>query len=429
MLTIFHKLVWGAATTLLLFVGLTFTWKLRFVQFHFRKMFRSIFEKKKDKKGVSPFEALMIVLAGRIGVGSIAGVALAIYLGGIGSIFWMWVMGFLSASLAFVETYLGVHFKEKDDNGLYKGGPSYYIEKGLKNKKLAFCYAILVLFTNVAGFLSIQSNTIVKAVNQIYPVPPIWIALILMILTAFIIFGGVKKIVATSSKLVPFMTMAYLLVAFFVLLKNLHKIPFLVTSIIKEAFALNPFLGGFLFTMMVGIQRGIFSNEGGLGTGAIASSITTENDGRKAGYVQMLGIYITTFLVCSATAIVILTSPYQTTFFSDVNGIEITQYAFFYHFGKFGLFFIFLSIVLFSFSTILAGYYDGESCLKFIKKKVQKKDLFCLKVMTLFLILWGCLSSSVKLWNFVDTLVAFLAFINVYALYKLRHIVYQKMKK
>ena len=201
----------------------------------------------------------------------------------------------------------------------------------------------------------------------------------------------------------------------------MKEIPILFTNILKDAFQLKPFFTGFIPMIIIGVQRGIFSSEAGLGTGAIASSTTESNDASGQGFVQMLGIYITTLLICTSTALVILLSPYQNLLLQDVNGIEITQFAFSYHLGTFGNFVVFSSIILFSFSTILASYYDGESCLKYIKKKVTQKDLFLLKIGTVLLLFIGAVTSSTSLWNYVDIMVAYLAIINIYAMISLRH--------
>lgn len=400
--------------------GFYFTFKLRGVQFHFKRMFKSL-TKQEDSKGIKPYQTLMMVLAGRIGVGSIAGVALAIHLGGIGSIFWMWVIAFLSATNSFAETVLGIIYKEKDGKNIYKGGPSYYIRNGLNNKFLGGVYAIVVLVSYVGGFLSIQSNTITKSIDQIVNVSPFIVGFLIVILTSLIIFGGIKKIANTASKLVPIMTLGYIGIAIYVCLLNLNLIPSIFISIIKDAFNIKPFFGGFLATLIIGVQRGIFSNEAGLGTGAIASSTVETTNASSQGYIQMIGVYITTLLICTATSIIILTSPYESLVLNDINGIEITQFAFKYHLGDIGNYLVFISIILFSFSTILTGYYDGESSLKYFYKNVGKTKLLMLKVLTLTILFLGCFISSTTLWIFVDILVAIEAIINIYALIGLRH--------
>ena len=419
MLGILNSILWMLATIFIVISGIYFTYHLNFVQFHFKRMFKNLFEKE-NIKGIKPFQTLMMVLAGRIGVGSIAGVALAINLGGVGAIFWMWVIAFISAANSFAETVLGIVYKEPDGKHIYKGGPSYYINKGLNNKRLGGLYAIIVIVSYVGGFLSIQSNTITKSLQQIIEISPIFIGIVIVFFTSLIIFGGVKKIASTSTKIVPFMTIGYISVAVYACIVNITSIPQIFLDIVGSAFKLKPFFGGFIGTMVIGVQRGIFSNEAGLGTGAIASSTVETNDACSQGYIQMIGVYITTLLICTSTAIIILTAPYQNLVLSDINGIEITQYAFKYHLGEFGNYIVFISIILFSFSTILTGYYDGESSLKYFYKTLKNKYLLVLKSITLFILFAGCLISSTMLWTIVDILVAIEALINIYALIKLR---------
>ncbi len=426
MLEYLNNLLWIIATILIVFSGIYFTFSLKGVQFRFKKMFNSLFHGEKTK-GIKPYQTLMMVLAARIGVGSIAGVALAIHLGGIGSIFWMWVIAFVGASNSFVETVLGIIYKEKDEGNIYKGGPSYYIKKGLNNKLLGGVYAVIVIFSYVGGILSIQSNTITKSINEITYVSPIVVGIIISIFTALVIFGGIKRIASTASKIVPFMTVGYILIAIYICIIKIDIIPDIFLSIIKNAFNFKPFVSGFLGSMLIGVQRGIFSNEAGLGTGAIASSTVETKDSISQGYLQMIGVYITTLLICTSTAIIILTSPYGNLVLNDVNGIEITQFAFSYHLGDIGNYLVFISIILFSFTTILTGYYDGEASLKYFFKDVKKRYLLYLKIATIIILFLGCLVSSTTLWAFVDILVAIEAIINIYAIFSLRKDVESRM--
>lgn len=434
MIIILNKVLWAISTSLIVFLGIYFTWKFRGIQFDIKGMIRSFKNDNKNKDGISPISSLMMVLAGRIGVGSVAGVALAIYIGGVGSIFWMWISAIIAASSTFAETVLGIKYKEHDEGSIYKGGPSYYIKNGLGYKKLGSIYAILILITYVGGFLGIQSNTITKSLDIIMPVPDILVAVIICILTALIIFGGVKKISSVTNKLVPTMTIVYIGIAIYIVIKNITFIPYIIGNVIKDAFKIKAFFSSFLPTMIVGIQRGIFSNEAGLGTGSLASSTTSDNNSVKNGYIQIIGIYVTTLLICTATAVVILTSDYASITFGDINGIEITQYAFKYHLGDFGNYVVFISIILFSFSTILTGYYYGESCLKYFFDKLNSKLLILLKISAIIVIFIGCIISPAILWNLVDVFVACLAIINMPVLYLLikdvlDEISYYRMKK
>lgn len=421
MIVLTNKLLWAVASSLIIISGIYFSLKFKFIQLNIKKILTSTFKRDKKTKGLSPLSTLMLTLAGKIGVGSIAGVALAIYIGGPGTIFWMWIMALISASNTFAETYIGILYKEKDEGNIYKGGPSYYIKNGLNKKNLAIFCALLIIICYLVGFIPIQANTITKSINEIITVNPIIIGLILCGFSALIIFGGIKKISNASNKIVPAMTLLYLLVTGLIVIKNITMIPNILLTILKSALNFKPFFTGFMSTLIIGIQRGIFANESGLGTGSIASSTTSDNDPIKTGYVQMLGIYITTLLICTSTALIIMTSNYNMINFTDINGIEITQYAFTYHLGNLGNIIIFILILFFAFSTILTGYYYIESNLKFFKAKISHNQLIFVKIITIIFLFIGCIISSTTLWDIVDCLVAMLAIINIYALIKLRH--------
>lgn len=419
-LSILNDKLWILVTILIFFVGLYFTFKLKGIQFNFKKMVKEVTKKESNTEGISSFKTLMLSLAGRIGVGSISGVCLAIYLGGPGTIFWIWFISILSSTLAFAETYLGIKYKEKDEQNVYKGGPAYYIKKGLNKKTLGGIYAAIIIICYGIGFMSIQSNTIAKSITGVININPVIVGLTLSLLTLIIIFGGVKKIADATSKIVPIMSIIYIGLSLYVVMANISKVPLILLSIIKSAFNLKSFTSGFLVTLLTGVQRGIFSNEAGLGTGAIASSSGSSNDPASSGYIQMIGIYITSFLICTSTAIIVLTTNYDVLNIIDPNGIEIASFAFKQHLGNFGNIFLVISIFLFAFSTILSGYYYGESSLKYFFNKVNKNYIKALKILTILVIFFGSITSASIIWNFTDVFVSFLAFINIYSIFKLR---------
>ncbi len=372
-------------------------------------------------------QSFLMTLGSRIGVGSIAGVSLAIYLGGVGTIFWMWISALLASSNTFCETVLGIVYRKKDGI-VYKGGPSYYIKYGLGNKLLGGIYALFIIASYVFGFVGIQGNTITKSLQSMISIPSYIVGIILFIITALIIFGGLKKIAAFSEKLVPFMTILYLSIAIYISIKNITLLPKIFFMIVKSAFNIKSASVGFFSTMIIGIQRGIFSNEAGIGTGSITSSTSATDSAVSQGYIQMLGIYVTTLLICTATAIIVLTSNYDTLVVADINGIELTQHAFVYHLGNFGNILLFISILLFSFTTILTGYYDGESSLKYFSDNISVKYLTMLKLISLIVLFLGCVLSSTAIWTFVDIFTAFLAIINIYALFKLKNDVLYELR-
>lgn len=419
MFSIINNIVWAVATTLILVSSIYFTYKLNFVQFRFKKMFKGLFQKKTKGKGISPIQTLMLSLGGRIGVGSIAGIALAIYLGGPGTIFWMWIMSFLTASNTFSETVLGNIYKQKEAEGVYKGGPSYYLKYGCRNKLLGSIYAIIILISYGGGFISIQSNTITRSINEVITISPYIIGLIIAIVTCFIIFGGIKKILYVSGKMIPFMAILYLLSCLIILGMNIQLLPLIIKQIVVAAFNFKSFFSGFIPTFIIGLQRGIFSNEAGLGTGSIASSATSDNDSVKQGFIQVLGIYVS-MLICTFTALVVMLFDINNISHVNVNGIEIVQNIFRNYLGNIGLFIMLVSIILFSFSTIITGYYYGETSLKYFFEKPHKAYLLVLKALTIIILFLGSIMSSKTLWNIVDFLIAFLAIINIYGLLMLR---------
>lgn len=402
-------------TTLLIFLSsIYFTIKLKLIQLDFKKMFKYIHNNN------SSFKSLMLSLAGRIGIGSISGIALAIYLGGPGTIFWIWLISLLSATLTYAETYLAIKYKEIDTQNNTIGGPAYYIKKGLNNKRLGAIYSFLIILSYIFGFMSIQSNTITRSITNIIPnISPTTIGLILSIISLIIIFGGINKITNATSKIVPIMTLFYFAITIYIIIINYKIIPIIITNIIKRAWNYKSFTTGFLTTMLLGIQKGIFSSESGLGTGAIAASSNNSKNPIKEGYIQMLGIYITSFIICTSTAIIVLTSNYQFLNFTNPNGIEIATYAFNYHLPNNGTIILVISIILFAFSTILSGYYYGETSLKYFNK-LNKLTIILLKLLTITIIFIGSISSPNIIWEIINLLTAILSIINIYAIFSLK---------
>lgn len=413
-------LLWMLTTGLLIILGGYFTWKLHGKQFRFIKMIKKLTMKEKQNLEISSLSTLMLSLAGRIGVGSISGIALAIYLAGPGVVFWIWIISFISAIIGYTESYLGVKYKERINN-IYLGGPAYYIKKGLDKPSLGMIYAIMIIICYCGGFMLIQSNTIVKATMTLYSnINPLFIGLILCILTWGIIFRGIKTLTKVTNKIVPIMSIGYIGMALFIVVTRINIIPDIFRRIINDAFTYKSFMGGFVTTMLLGIQRGIFSNEGGIGTGSMAAAINGSHDCEQQGLIQMIGIYVTSFLICTSTAIIILTSNYRFLKIHDANGIELAISAFNELFGNIGNIFLIIAIYLFAFSTILSGYFYGETSLKFIFKNKEKNYLNLLKLGTGIVIFLGTIIASEILWNLTDIMVACLALINFYALWKLR---------
>ena len=413
---IFNVFIWAIAISLLFINGIYFTYKLKFIQFRFIKQIKSL--KPSVSSGVNSFESLSMSLASRIGVGSISGIALAIYLGGPGVVFWMWISGLIISANTYVESIYGSIYKEKDYGNIYKGGPSYYIKKGLNNKKLALIYAILIIISYMFGFLTIQSNTIVKAIIEVSNINYLLVTIILCLLTSLIIFKDVKYLAKFSSLIVPFMLILYLLMGIYIVFNNIHLIPNILNKIITEAFSLKAGIYGLLSTIILGIQRGVFASEAGIGTSAIASSCSNE-EYQKQGLSQVLGIHFTTLIICTITAFIILLTSYNNLDINNLNGIEITLNAFNQAFGNFGSICLCVITVLFAFTTIVSGYYYSFSSLSYIFSNISKNKLTLFKLFTIIIIFLGAIISSNIIWKLVDLFVAFLAIINIYAIRKL----------
>ncbi len=417
LISLLNDNLWLVVVVLMTILGIYFSIHFRLVQFNLKKMIKALMKKEETKNGLSSFKTLSIALAGRIGVGSISGVALAIYLGGPGTIFWIWIIAILSAMVAYAETYLGIKYRDKGKDGINNGGPEYYIKRSLKKPKIATIYITIFFFCYVFGFNSIQSNTITKAISGSFSINAVVVAILVSIITSLVIFKGERRVANATSKLVPFMSLLYICIALFILVKNYTMIPHIFTTIIKSAFNLKSFTSGFLVTMITGTKRGLFSNESGLGTGSIAAASGESNDAINQGYIQMLGIYITSIIICTATAIIVLSSDFNTLLVNDPNGIEIASSAFNYHLGSIGNNILTIIITLFAFSTILSGYYYGLSALKFLFKKDYSNIL---KVLTMIILFVGGLISSTTIWTFTDSLIALLIIINLITLFVLR---------
>ena len=409
-----NNILWIIVIIMLLIISIYFFIKLRGIQF---RIFKIIKELLNNNNKYNCFKTMMLTLAGKIGVGSISGVALAIYLAGPGTLFWIWFISFLVIPIVYSETYLGMKYREENIKKEYDGGPAYYIKNGLGNYKLGMIYSLIIIIAYVIGFVSIQSNTITKSIVSIVNINLLNIGIILSIITSFIIFGGIKKVVVTTSKIVPIMTILYIILGIIVIVNNIDMIPNIFKIIINDAFNYKSFNIGFFSSMIMGIQKGIFSNEAGIGTGSIAASLNQDNNIINNSYIQILGVYVTSFLICSITGIMILISNYGILDVSDPNGIEIALFSFKYHFGNIGIILLVVLIVLFAFSTIISAYYYGEVSLNYF----NKKNINILRVILLLVILFSSIFSSSVIWLFIDFFIAILAIINIYAIYKLRH--------
>lgn len=414
MLKEISDIIWVITTFFILYVGIYYTIYLKFPQFRLIKIIKSINDKKEKS---NTFELLNLTLAGKIGVGSISGIALCIYMGGLGSIFWLWISVLLLASLSYVETKLGIKYRKKLKDE-YIGGPSFYIEKGLGKKKLAKIYSILIIIAYIFAFISIQTNTIVISIEETFNLSKITIVILLVLITYLSVHKGINTISKLTSFLVPIMGGIYIIIGLLIILSNWNEVVAIFFSIVKNAFDINGLKSSILVPIIIGIERGVFSNEAGIGTTAMASGLSNNENVEKQANVQILGTFFTSLIICTITALIILTSNYQTLNLNNINGIELVSYAFFEHFGYLGIIILTLIIFLFAFSTIVTSYYYGEINMKYLLNKNKFNTL--LKIIVIIVIVYSSFTSPTILWNTVDILIAAIALINIYAMYKLR---------
>lgn len=400
-------------------IGLTFTIRSRFIQLrHFTEMFRVLGQAFHHQPGhVSSFQALALSVAGRVGAGNIAGVAVAITLGGPGAIFWMWLIGLLGMSTSFFECTLAQVFKKAEPDGTFRGGPAYYMTRGTKNRGLAVLYSILLLITFGMAFVALQSFTASSSLADAFGIPVLWSGLAMTAIVGFTIFGGVKRIATVTEIVVPLMAIAYIVVALVVVALHIDRVPQALQIILAGAFGLDPAIGGGIgAAITMGVRRGLFSNEAGLGSGPNVAAVAWVPHPANQGIVQMLSVFIDTVIICSATAFIIIISDiYVPGGENIVDGVVMTQAALADHVGDWGRIFVSVSLMLFAFSSILYNYYLGENSLNFFSE--ENRHLFNgFRIMILALTLWGSMQDLGTIFAFADFTMALVALTNIIAL-------------
>jgi len=418
----------------LIVCGLWFTWKTRFVQFRMvGEMVRLLGEaevreneeregdgkKGKKRKRVSSFQAFAVSVATRVGTGNLAGVATAIAVGGPGAVFWMWVIALIGSATAFVESTLGQLYKQRHEES-FIGGPAYYIRKGLHCRWMSVLFAVLLTVTFGLSYNSIQSNTICASMQGAFGWSPLWVGVVLTVLSLFIVFGGIHRIARVSSVLVPVMAVGYFLLVVVIVVMNIGLIPHVLKVIVTSAFGLEQAVGGGLgATMMNGIKRGLFSNEAGEGSAPNVAATADVSHPVKQGLIQALGVFTDTLLVCSCTAFVILISGLYAT--TDLNGIALTQEALQSEIGSWGPIFIAVAIFLFAFSSIIGNYYYGEANIRFLTSRRWVMTVYRLCSGGL-MVMFGALASLQLVWSLGDLCMALLTACNLVAIVALgRH--------
>lgn len=410
-------------TYLLLFLlvgtGIYFTVRTRFVQLRLLKESFHVLKEKageeNGKKQVSSFQALMISTASRVGTGNIAGIATAIAAGGAGAVFWMWLMAVIGGASAFIESTLAQVYKVKDKEE-FRGGPSYYMEKALGKRWLGILFSILLIICFAYGFNGLQSFNMSSSLEYYIPgysdtVYPMIVGLILAAGTAVVIFGGVHRIGFITSVLVPIMAGAYLLIGLYTVITNITELPKVFSMIFSQAFDFKAFAGGMAGSaVVIGIKRGLFSNEAGMGSAPNASASAFVSHPAKQGMVQVLSVFIDTLLICSATAMMLLLSGVQGES-GVLDGIPFVQKAISANVGNWGIHFITLSIFAFAFSSLIGNYYYAESNILFIKN--NKKLLFIFRITCLLAVFFGAQADFSMMWNIADITMGCMATVNI----------------
>ena len=428
----FNNFLWTyILIALLLVLGAYFTIRTNFVQFRYLKeMFRLLgdgFSNKKEKGSISSFQAFCISTASRVGTGNLAGIAIAISVGGPGAIFWMWIIALIGAGSSFVESTLAQIYKEKNEDGSFRGGPAYYMQKGLNKKWMGVLFSVLITLAFGLVFNSVQSNTITESFNTAFGVNRLVIGIILTVLTALIIFGGIHRIAKVTEVLVPVMALAYIGIAVIILIMNATEIPSVLKLIVENAFGFKEVAGGTLGgALLLGIKRGLFSNEAGMGSAPNAAATANVTHPVKQGVIQTLGVFTDTLIICSCTAFIILLSGVDYSGPNASTGIKLTQDALSAQIGPFGNTFIAICILLFAFSSIVGNYYYGESNIEFLNDK--KWFLFAYRVCVILMVLFGSIAKVDVVWNLADVFMGLMAIVNLVAIFMLSKYAFLALK-
>lgn len=394
-----------------------FTWRTRFVQFrNLREMLRLLTEsapKSNDgTRQVSSFQAFAVSIASRVGTGNLAGVATAIAVGGAGAVFWMWLIALLGSVNAFVESTLAQLYKRKDKDS-FIGGPAYYMQYGLGKRWMGILFAVLIAITFGFAFNSVQSNTICAAWEHAFGIDHTWMGIGLTVTTLVIIFGGIHRIATVSSWLVPIMAVSYIILALGIVIYNITEIPAVLGHIVRSAFGWEQAIGGGMgAAVMQGIKRGLFSNEAGMGSAPNVAATATVSHPVKQGFIQALGVFTDTLVICTCTAFIILVSNPSPD--ASLNGIQLTQAAFTEQVGSLGSVFVAIAILLFAFSSIIGNYYYGESNIRFISR--SPIYLWIYRVLVGAMVMCGAVMSLDLAWSLADVTMGLMTICNLIAI-------------
>ncbi len=410
--------IWGyIVIALLLIAGTYFTIRSGFVQFRnvplmFKLLGEGVSNTNRRSRSVSSFQAFCISTASRVGVGNLAGVATAIAIGGAGSIFWMWVIALIGSASGFIESVLAQIFKRRSKDS-FIGGPAYYMQHGLGKRWFGVLFAILITITFGLAFNSVQANTVAIAFDVAFGFDKTVVGIIITVLSLLVIFGGVHRIAVISSIIVPVMAILYILLAVVIITMNIEKLPSILSMIVGEAMGIREFIGGSLGAIiMQGIKRGLFSNEAGMGSAPNAAATADVKHPVDQGFIQTLGVFTDTLIICSSTAFIILMADIPLD--GSVKGIELTQLAITSHISSAGGIFIAIALFLFAFSSIISNYFYGETNIRFINNKPIFVTIY--RVIVGAMVMWGSIASLDIVWNFADLFMALMTITNLIAI-------------
>ncbi len=414
----------------LIVCGLWFTIRTKGVQFRLLgESIRVVTEKPKDENSVSSFGALMVSTASRVGTGNIVGVSTAICLGGMGSVFWMWLIALVGGASAFIESTLAQIYKRRDKDGSSYGGPSYYMETALRQRWLGVIFAVIIILTYAVGYNALASYNLQSAfagfsfyraipegsasIGAVLTSTPMIIGAILAVIFAICVMGGAKRLTKVTGVLVPIMGVIYILVSLIVIFMHIPAIPAMIKGIFANAFDFKAIFGGFSGScLMYGIKRGLYSNEAGMGSAPNAAATADVSHPVKQGLVQMLSVFIDTLLICSATAFMCLLSGVAPA--EDIAGAGYVQASLQATFGGFGPVFIAVSMCLFAFTTLIGNYYYCEGCLKYIMKRTPSKAFITVfRLVAAVIVLLGAVVSMGLAWDTADMMQALMVVINI----------------
>lgn len=414
-----NSLLWTyVLVAMLIGCAIWFTIRCKFVQLTMLRdlpvMFRNCTHEEREEgvERISSFQAFAISIASRVGTGNLAGVAVAIAMGGPGAVFWMWLIAFLGASSAFVESTLAQLYKIKGEKS-FIGGPAYYMSIGLKKPWMGALFSVLLIFTFGFAFNSVQSNTICQAFEEAFALTPAYMGTVLTLLTAVIIFGGIQSIARVSSIIVPIMALGYIALALIIIAMNITELPRVLALIFTHAFGWEQGIaGGIGAAIQQGIRRGLYSNEAGMGSAPNVAATADVSHPVKQGKVQAISVFSDTLIICSCTAFIILISGVSAG--DQVNGIKLTQAAISQYIGHWGNIVVAAAIFLFAFSSVLGNYYYGEANVQYLSKKPWVLTTY--RVIVVAMVLYGSVASLSTVWNMADLFMGLMTICNLIAI-------------